>query len=347
MHIRTAEWAERALAAVESRDIIDWLNVLRKKTVAYKHGAHRNNRRLGFQSRKHCLNLARALFTDAITEGFCKMNPVLGVKLKKTDDDHVFDKVPEEWPLKPAEQAKVLATIGNDPERWIVLFAIGTGLRQGEMWNLHVDDVHAEDEHPFVYVRFGSKGRLPKNRKIRRVPLFGIGLEAARAWLNVLPTYAPTNPEKLMFPTPHREPGAGGKRRAEGGALRGIGKLPLAWKKAKVVLGRRVWWHLLRHTCATALLCGWWGRKWKLEEVGKMLGHSSVRTTEMYAHLLDSALTEVAVEMQEAWEKKREGEEAEKTATELPRSKKTSGNGGGSGNSGAVGQRFESSVARH
>ena len=62
-------------------------------------------------------------------------------------------------------------------------------------------------------------------------------------------------------------------------------------------------WHLLRRTCATALLCGWWGTKWKLEEVGKVLGHISVRITEMYAHLLDSVLTELAAQTDAKWTK--------------------------------------------
>jgi hypothetical protein len=36
-------------------------------------------------------------------------------------------------------------------------------------------------------------------------------------------------------------------------------------------------------------------------EVGKLLGHSSVRTTEMYAHLLDSTLGDLAAETDKAW----------------------------------------------
>ena len=64
---------------------------------------------------------------------------------------------------------------------------------------------------------------------------------------------------------------------------------------------RRSWWHLLRHTCATSLLCGWWGERWTLAEVGKLLGHTSVRTTEMYAHLLDSELTKIATRTHTAW----------------------------------------------
>jgi len=43
---------------------------------------------------------------------------------------------------------------------------------------------------------------------------------------------------------------------------------------------RRVRWHDLRHTCASSLVAGWWGRQWSLEEVREMLGHSSVLVTE-------------------------------------------------------------------
>ncbi|MFI5300128.1 MAG: tyrosine-type recombinase/integrase, partial [Polyangiales bacterium] len=122
------------------------------------------------------------------------------------------------------------------------------------------------------------------------------------AWLELLPTYAPNNPLGLMFPKPIMESGGGG-RGSKGGFRRYTGKSPTSWKKAKQALGpdRKLWWHLLRHTCATALICGWWGRKWTLDEVAKLLGHKSVRTTEMYAHFLDSTLTDLAAETHEAW----------------------------------------------
>jgi len=130
-----------------------------------------------------------------------------------------------------------------------------------------------------------------------------MALEAAREWLKVLPTYAPHNPERLMFPTPAREKQLrSGGRGWKGGARRQAGKTPPAWSRVKEALGtRKVWWHLLRHTCATSLLCGWWGRRWSLEEVGKLLGHSSVKVTERYAHLLDSALAGIAAESHVWW----------------------------------------------
>ncbi|HVW30129.1 MAG TPA: site-specific integrase, partial [Polyangiaceae bacterium] len=293
-------FATRPMSSIETREIVAWAKSLKDRDTQHKYGK-RPKKRLSYRTRKRCLGLLRRMLSDAVDDGLIKTNPALGIRLVKTEDDVAEDHIPEEWPLKPAEQAILRAAVGDDPEWWIIQFAAGTALRQGEQWNLHLADVHLEGARPYVYVRFGSKGRLPKNKKPRKVPLFGIGLEAAREWLKVLPKYAPHNPLGLMFPTPYRAPAAGGKRRARGGALRGQAKVPKAWTRAKGALGRPVWWHLLRHTTATALLCGWWGRKWTLGEVGKLLGHSSVRTTEIYAHLLDSAVADLAAETDKAW----------------------------------------------
>jgi len=305
LHIATAEWASKPLRAVEPPDIISWLMKMQKAPLtrygkALGHG-------LSFQSRKHARNLGSALFTDAVGMGLCKTNPLLGIKVKKTSTDRLVERIPEEWPLRPAEQRVAAEAVKDDPERWIIQFAMGTGLRQGELWSLPLADVHVEEnqaEGPWVHVRFGSKGRPPKNGRPRKVPLFGMALEAAREWLMVLPTYAPNNPEGLMFPTPYRpyENKSGG-REYKGGARRQGGKAPAAWKVVRAALGsqRPLWWHLLRHTCATSLLCGWWGRRWALDEVSKMLGHSSVKVTERYAHLLESELATIAAESHAWW----------------------------------------------
>jgi hypothetical protein len=55
-------------------------------------------------------------------------------------------------------------------------------------------------------------------------------------------------------------------------------------------------WHDLRHTCAASLVSGWWGRQWRLEEIRALLGHGSLKATERYAHLADSALQQAAAE---------------------------------------------------
>jgi integrase len=55
-------------------------------------------------------------------------------------------------------------------------------------------------------------------------------------------------------------------------------------------ISRRVRWHDLRHSFASSLVAGLWGRPWRLEEVCKVMGHSSITVTERYAHLADDAL---------------------------------------------------------
>jgi hypothetical protein len=54
--------------------------------------------------------------------------------------------------------------------------------------------------------------------------------------------------------------------------------------------------HDLRHTCASHLVSGTWGRRWSLEEVQRVLGHGSRSTTERYAHLAEDALDHAAAQ---------------------------------------------------
>ncbi len=57
---------------------------------------------------------------------------------------------------------------------------------------------------------------------------------------------------------------------------------------------RRVPFHALRHTCASMLVSGEWGRAWTIEEVCAFLGHSSITVTQRYAHLCRGALQRAA-----------------------------------------------------
>jgi hypothetical protein len=126
-----------------------------------------------------------------------------------------------------------------------------------------------------------------------------------------------TNGEDAATIPPARDPRCAAclaiRRRAhhrdyEGGARRDR-KPPACW--AKVVeglgviphIGRKPWWHLLRHTCASSLVSGWWGQRWRLEDVRAVLGQSDIKTTQRYAHLTPEAVQGVAGEAHAAWEK--------------------------------------------
>ena len=285
VHLLTAHFAAKPLTTVTRRDVLDWVDDLEGKQTSDRREARTVSRQL----RKHCLNLLRKFFDYCVDRDIVPANPARGVKVGGEANP-----IPDDWYLTPEEQAKLQAFEGV--ERWIALFAMGTGLRQGEQWNLRLVDVHLDGERPYVFVRYGSEGRTPKSKKARTVPLFGLGLYAARQWLALLPTYAKRNPLGLMFPT-------------QRGYRRQRSKVPRTWSSMVAHLGRHVHWHLLRHTAASSLVAGWWGRQWTLEEVKVFMGHSSVTVTERYAHLAGSRLHAVARETEGVWSRDHENTE--------------------------------------
>ncbi len=91
-------------------------------------------------------------------------------------------------------------------ERLMALVAMGTGIRQGEQWNLELRDVHVDEAEPWLFVRWGSPGKAPKNGKVRRVPLFGLALAAMNErWLAMLPSWAEHYPARAGLPYPARQ----------------------------------------------------------------------------------------------------------------------------------------------
>jgi integrase len=318
-HIRDASIALRPVRAIESVDVLAWLKELERTKTSYdpkKHGK-RAPKLISWQTRKHCLNLFRGFFKWAIQESLVATNPCAGLQVEREDGDE-DEGFQDTWYLDATEQARLLecwdafAHWKERAEKWIVAFAIGTGLRMSELWCLHLIDVHAgEDEaEPHIDVRYGSwdkvkeRFRSPKGRKgekrTRRVPLFGLALEAAREWLRILPEYSPENPLGLMFPLCEG-------RRTKAGLLRAHRKPPKTWQRAILKfgavprIGRRPWWHLLRHTCASSLVSGWWGERWALEHVRAILGHTDIKTTQRYAHLAPDAVQQVANAANDAW----------------------------------------------
>jgi integrase len=228
---------------------------------------------------KHALTLVRAAFQAAVEEELCPSNPFTGIRVRRSR----FARTREPWTVLYPHERSILGILPK-PERLIARFALGTALRPpGELWGLHLADIiDLDGADPHVVIRY-SRSRSAgdgvgptKSGKIRRVPLFGLGLQALREWLAFLPSYAPKNPRGLVFPK------ADGSPRAKGRLCRG-------WTRVARVLGRPIRFYDLRHSCATALLAGWVGPPWSLEELRVLLGHSTITMTERYAHFLDDA----------------------------------------------------------
>ncbi len=311
--------AEMPVKTITARDVRQWVDELAKKETIDR----RKRRKVSRATRKHGVNLLRACFELAIAEGLIESNPATGLKVRQDGDTG------EKWAyLRPEEQQAIATCEGIlEADRLRILFSMYTALRQGEHWSLLLSDVRLDDPSgPHVIVRFGARSLPTKSNRVRRVPLIPQAIAVMRRWLARLPIYAPDNPLGLAFPTPR------GCRR-DRGKLYGFHE---QLKKAGIT--RRVRWHDLRHTCASSLVAGWWGKPWRLEEVRDLLGHSSVDVTERYAHLASSVLQETANQTRGlAAARLRSNRDPRGSKPSEPRQKAKS--------SGAVGQWFESTGA--
>jgi integrase len=153
-------------------------------------------------------------------------------------------------------------------------------------------DVHLDDaEMPYITVRYGKPPTKPtKSGLVREIPLLPMAQRALREWYELRQTHCTGNDKRLTFP-------------AERGGYRSEGKMlgrrhGETWKQLLADAGvhRHLVWHDLRHTCGTALLGGYFGRKWSLEEIQQFLGHADIETTQRYAHALQTTLTDAARE---------------------------------------------------
>lgn len=233
---------------------------------------------------QNALNLVRGALGAAVDEGRAKANVAHDVKLgreARTEDVWHY--------LDLDGQARLLAAAG--PQWPLFAFAMGTGLRAGELAALRLADVHADH----VVVRFGKPPAGPtKGKRIRHVPVLELAAAAIEAQRLRLQGPPPRrlkgrwpNPHKLLFP------GSEGAFRSPAHIIKWAEWVDL---RAAAKAGDGFRWHDLRHTCASSLVSGWWGRSWSLVEVRDFMGHSSITTTERYAHLAGTALTRAAEE---------------------------------------------------
>lgn len=254
-HIFTARFATYPLRSVKRRHIVNWVDELAAKG-------------LSIQTQKHCLYLLSRVFRAGIDDGLCEVNPATDVEF----EEQVRTEHP--WMMLRVDEQQALLAATPDPMNLLIATALGTGMRQGEMWGLECSDVHLDAVTPHIVVRYGAPGRRPtKTGKIRVVPLVGPAREALPRWMAIRDAWC-TRPtmNNLVFPLQKGSP------RDK--------KAPRHFKNwlASAGISRRFRWHDLRHTCCSSLLSGAWGRRWDLNEVRVLLGHSSVTTTQRYFH---------------------------------------------------------------
>ena len=264
--------ANMAIRAIRPSDLDELVTSMRTKGLAR-------------QTIRNALTVVRGVIRAAMRKGLVKLDPfAAGVAIPKDR------RTEEAWTYAiPSEQEAILNAC-TGPIRHMVAFAMATGLRAGELVALRLEDVH-EDR---IVVRYGSPGEPTKSGKIRVVYMNGKAREAMIAASAAISGYTATkkrpegyNPLGLLFP------GQRGCHRSQAHVIK--------WKEWQAVLKRagikRTFrWHDLRHTCASSLVSGWWGRRWSLEEVREVLGHSTIAVTQRYAHLASDAMASAAAE---------------------------------------------------
>jgi integrase len=300
-YVVAADFIDWPLESITRRDVKLWLTEL-KQVKTFGRGSpparpKKGRRRappkkpqqfLSWQTRKHALVLLRKAFDAAIDEEKVSdnfVNPCAGLKVKRPATTEV------RFNFLARDEIAAVQSVAPAHIRPLIEFAIATGLRQGEMRALRDEDVHLDAADLHITVRYGGTPKKPtKSGLPRDVPLLPMAQRALREWYALRKTWCSNNFKALTFP-------------AARGGYRSAGKIlgrdhQKVWKGLLAAAGiaRHLVWHDLRHTCATALLGGYFGKKWRLEEIQQLLGHADIETTQTYAHQLKQTLHDAARE---------------------------------------------------
>lgn len=151
--------------------------------------------------------------------------------------------------------------IKNLKHKAIISIAYSVGLRVSEVCNLKISDV--DSKRMLILIR------QAKGKKDRYVPLSNKILELLRAY------FIQYKPKEYLFE------GQSGGRYSESSCQQII----------KKCLGKDFHFHLLRHSGATTML----ENGTDLRIIQKILGHSTIKTTEIYLHISSNLLKNVSL----------------------------------------------------
>lgn len=225
----------------------------------------------------------KALLNRAVEWGFIEANPLAELKPLKEDSNRIvrYLTTEEEASLRHSldarqDQQRVERSTYNqwlverhreplqdlsrvaftDYLKPMVLLALNTGMRRGELFDLTINDVDLKQRHVVI------RGSSAKSGKTRVIPLNKESNKILAVWIQE------SKPKDLVFPSP-----VSGKR---------FDNINKSWKRlleeAQLSDFR---FHDLRHTFASNLVM----TGSDIYTVSELLGHSDVTVTKRYAHL--------------------------------------------------------------
>ncbi len=221
-----------------------------------------------FLSRKaldEVIGRLKRLFNLCIEWGLCEYNPAGRIKLFRVDD--------RRYRYLSEEEEEALLNVCTPYLKRVVLFALHTGMRKGEILGLRWGDV---DFHNAVAIVPASRS---KSKRDRCIPLNSVAMSV----LNELPR--PMDRQAYIFGN-----SAAGRQ----------DNLKRLWNVALAVAGiENFHFHDLRHTYASRLVSA----GVDLAVLRELLGHSDFTMTLRYAHLHPSRLREAVTILEQKLQK--------------------------------------------
>jgi integrase len=288
--IASQPWAHIPIRSLGTRTVRQWVSAMVSE-------------RLARSTISNALNLLRVALEMAVDAGHVETNVARGVRVPR------IPRRPEDgdaWTVMTHAEIAAVTTCTRIPEeaRLFYALAIYTGARPCELYGLRWGDVHAgpREQRPRIVVR-ASRSKPTKTGEVREVPLLEPAQRAVRRLRELLG--GRPLPGVLVFPPSTRrmrdgQPRSARETRPDGDDFGWADRTQRDKKRGTwtTYLGHR-WFARVRrtvrlydarHTCASMLISGGWGRAWSIQEVRMMLGHSSIRTTERYAHFAPEGL---------------------------------------------------------
>lgn len=208
------------------------------------------------QARKDLINLS-SCFNWAISEGYIQINPCKNVAKVK---------VPQKLPVffNREEFTKLVEMIDNQDLKDLIIFAVNTGCRQMELLTAEWNQIDFDRS----LLILDNRNHITKSKKIRSIPLNKNAIEI------LLSRKVQQTINQKIFLHKGRELIPKRVQNNFRNYIKNAGLNP------------KLNFHSLRHTFASWLV----QRGVSIYEVSKLLGHSDIKITQIYAHLSNQNL---------------------------------------------------------
>lgn len=267
-------FGSRALADIKTADIEDFIADLRRPRTVNR----QPNRTLAAGSINRTIELLRHMLNWAVGREYLERTPFRrGTETlirKEREDNQRRRRISEQ---EEANLLKVAAPF----LRSMIITALDTGMRQGEMLALRFGDI--DWKRQLIVLR----GATTKSRKTRIVPISTTRLKAVLEWLRLDADGEKKPDDELVFSDEVGEPLGRFRTAWVTAILKAHGVKP-EWKSynwtaltpacQQAFRQINLHWHDLRHEYASRLV----EKGVPLAQVRDLLGHASITTTERY-----------------------------------------------------------------